>query len=736
MTADGPINLSDFVNIHAGLRQAAQENLIPPDDDEDIAKEELEAPSSNKAVFEGFYENLAEDIGAYELSGISEDLLRGIDADIQSRQDWENAAVRAVDLLGLKMEDATGEITGVGTISKVYHPLLLEAVVRYQANARGELLPASGPVKVRDDEPVGPMPVMGGPMQPGVPPPGLGPQPAMPGLAPANPMMGHNGGPGLDRDVTAEAFEKDFNHYLTVVAKEYYPDFDRMLFSMALIGCAFRKLYHCPLRRRPVSEFVPAYDLIVSNDATDLYGAGRITHRVKMRHSMLRRMQVSGVYRDIELGQPVEQISTIDQKIKSVEGLMAQPQLPADHRHTIYECYAELDLKDFPNDDGIPLPYRITIDKDSREILEIRRNWKEDDPDFQPLRRIVKYGMIPGLGFYDYGYIQLLGNTTRALTAIERQLLDAGQFANFPGFLVSKMGMRQNTNQIRIQPGGGHEIDTGGLPISAVAMPLPYKEPSVVLMQLGQAIAQDGMRLAGSAELPVGEGTADIPVGTMIALIEQSTKVLDAVHKRNHTSQQEEFEIMRDLFKEDPTALWRFAKTPARKWQQAEEFQDIELVPASDPNTPSHIHRIMQAQALLQLSAQAPQLYNQRNVHEKALRVLGIGDPDSLFNPLPPQPGTPGAPPMQPQVPPQVLAEQAKGQTRAAEQQRELQQSIVEGQIKTQELNTQAQIKATDIAAKERLAMMKMAGDQQKTKVGFLSSLMKRNQGGLNGTEQ
>lgn len=725
MTADGPINLSDFVNIHAGLRQAAQEPIAPDQDEED-AVEEVEAPKSNDAAFQGFYENLAEEINTYELSGIAGDLLEGINADIASRQDWETSAVRAVDLLGLRMDDATGEINNMGSISKVYHPLLLEAVVRYQANARGELLPANGPVKVRDDEPVAPMPVMGGAMVPGIPQPGIGPQPA-------NPMMGHNGGPGLDRDVTAEAFEKDFNHYLTVVAKEYYPDFDRMLFSMALIGCAFRKLYHCPLRRRPVSEFIPAYDLIVSNDATDLYGAGRITHRIKMRHATLRRMQVSGVYRDIDLGQANEQISAIDQKIKMVEGLNPQPQLPRDHRHTIYECYVDLDLQDLDDNDGIPLPYRVTIDKDSREVLEIRRNWKEDDEDFQPLRRIVKYGMIPGLGFYDYGYIQLLGNTTRALTAIERQLLDAGQFANFPGFLMSKMGMRQNTNQIRVQPGGGHEIDTGGLPISAVAMPLPYKEPSVVLMQLGQAIAQDGMRLAGSAELPVGEGTADIPVGTMIALVEQSTKVLDAVHKRNHSSQQEEFEIMRDLFKEDPTALWRFAKNPARKWQQAEEFGDIELVPASDPNTPSHIHRIMQAQALLQLSGQAPQLYNLRTVHEKALRVLGIENPDELMNPPPPPPGTPGA--SGPPPDPHLLAEQVKSQTRAAEQQRELQQSIVQGQIKMQEIQANAQVKAQDNQVKQQLAMTKMASDQQKTKVGFLSNLMKRKQGGLNGTE-
>lgn len=717
------------INIHAGLRQIPLSDFGDPEpdpsDDSDVAEEELEVASSNSQVFEGFYENLAEKMEDAELSSIASDILDGINADIQSRQDWQNSYNRAVDLLGLKIEDASNEVTGTGTISKVYHPLLLEAVVRYQATARGELLPANGPVKVRDDQPVSPMPVMGGPMQPGVPGP-QGPQPAMP---PPNPMMGHNGGPGLDRDILADAFEKDINHYLTVVAKEYYPDFDRMLFSMALVGCAFRKIYHCPIRRRPVSEFVPASDLIISNEATELYSAGRITHRTKMRHATLRRMQVGGIYRDIDLGQPNEQQSAIDVKIKIVEGIAPYPQLPADHRHTIYESYVELDLKDYPNPDGLPLPYRVTIDLDSRQILEIRRNWKEDDEDFLPMRRIVKYGMIPGLGFYDYGYVHLLGNTSRALTAIERQLIDAGQFANFPGFLIAKQGMRQMTNQIRIQPGGGHELDTGGLPITAVAMPLPYKEPSVVLMQLGQAIAQDAMRLAGSAELPVGEGTADIAVGTMIALLEQSTKVIDAVHKRNHATQQQEFEILRELFQEDPQALWRFAKTPARKWQQAEEFSDIELVPAADPNTPSHIHRIMQAQALIQLSTSMPQLYNLRMVHEKALRVLGIENPDELMNPPPPPPGTPGA---QPQLPPQVIAEQAKGQMREQEQQRELQQSIVQGQIKMQEIQANAQVKAQDAQQKQQLATMKLAGDQQKQKVGFLGSLLKL-RGGLAG---
>lgn len=698
--------------------------LITPQDDGSVIIGE--PPKDNKSVFKGFYENLADKIDDYKLATIAEDILQGINADLESRRDWEASIEKGIDLLGLKIESATSEVGGSGTISKVYHPLLLEAVIRYQANARSELLPANGPVKVRDDEPVVPQPKPIAPPQPVPPTGGLMPPQPMPPPAPPFappppqtmaagivPNMGHNGGPplddepSLDRDIIANAFELDYNHYLTTVAKEYYPDFDRMLFSLGLIGVAFRKMYHCALRRRPVDEWVPAQDLIISNEATELYNAGRFTHRTKMRNAVVRRMQAAGVYRDVELGYANETVEGVDSKIKQVVGIDPQPRLPADHRHTIYEAYVDLDLPGYEED--FPVPYRITIDKDSRMVLEIRRNWKEDDEDFKALRRFVKYGIIPGLGFYDYGFIHILGNTSRALTAIERQLLDAGQFANFPGMLFSKMGMKQPSNQIRVSPGSGHEIDTGGLPIQQVVMPLPYKEPSAVLAGLAQTVAQDGMRLGGSAELPVGEGTADIPVGTMIAMIEQATKPMSAVHKRNHATQQEEYEILRELFAEDPTALWKFAKTPARKWQQAEEFMDLELVPAADPNTPSHIHRIMQATALMQLSGQAPQLYDMRAVHEKALNVLGIGDTDSLMAP-PPNPNAPPPPP-----PPQVQEKLVEAQARQQEQQREMQQTALEGQQRIQQQALKNQNDQANRESHEQIAALKLVGDHQKT---------------------
>ncbi len=678
-------------------------------------------PKDSKDLLKGFYGNLADKLTDYQRADIAEDLLRGIVGDIQSRKDWEDAASRGLDLLGLRMEEA-GTDSSTGTVSRVYHTLLINAVVRYQANARAELLPSGGPVKVRDDLPVTPPPPQA------VAPPALAPpaQPPTMGAAPVppaapNPIAAALGStaftqpePGLTRDVLSNAFEQDFNHYLTVVAKEYYPDFDRMLFSLGLIGNAFRKCYHCPIRRRPVSEWVPAQDFIVSNEATDIYSAGRYTHRLKMRNAVVKRMISVGYYRDVDLSQPLDDPTEFERTIKSVEGVDPMPVLPADHRHTIYETYVDLDLPGFEED--FPVPYRVTMEKDSRQVLEIRRNWKEGDEDFIQLRRFVKYGMIPGLGFYDYGYIHLLGNTQRALTAIERQLLDAGQFANFPGFLLSRMGQRQITNQIRISPGGAQEIDTGGLPINQVAMPLPYKGADMVLMQLAQAIAQDAAQLAGTAMLPVSEGNAEVPVGTMIAMIEQNSKPSSAIHMRNHASQQEEFEILRELFKEDPRAIWKFAKNPARKWQTAEEFADLELVPASDPNTPSHIHRIMQATALIQLSAQSPGLYNMRNVHEKALRVLGVGDINELLNP-PPPPMQPGAMPPNPEMM-KMQGEVAQTKLEAAlkmqEQNAQASHDAQEGQQRMAELQIETANDQAERESRERMAGLKAVSDAHK----------------------
>lgn len=612
---------------------------------------------------ETFEANLALTLDDDELSRISQQLLDGIESDITSRQDWEAAYNRGLDLLGLKIEEATTNVNPQGSVSRVYHPLLLEAVITFQSNAFPELCPSTGPVKVRDDHT----------------------ESSTPG------MMGHNGGPDMspDRSVLADAFEKDMNHYLTAIAKEYYPDYDRMLFLLALGGCAFRKIYHCPVRKRPVSEFVAAPDLIVSNGTISLTDCGRKTHRIKMRNAAVKRMQATDHWADVPLVQPTENITPTDMKMSEIEGMAATPDLPADYQHTIYESYVELTIEgDTLCKAKYPVPYRVTVDKDSRVILEIRRNWKKNDENYREKRRLVKFPLVPGIGFYDLGYVHILGNTTRSLTAIQRQLLDAGQFSNFPGFLVTPQGQRQTTNQIRVPPGGAQEIDTGGLPINQAVMPLPYKEPSQVLAALAQQMAQDARKLGAAVEIPVGEGKADIPVGTVIAMIEQATKVMSAVHKRLHMSQQEEFEILRELFMEDPSALSRFAKKPARQWEQAVELADIELVPASDPNTPSHLHRLMQSTALVQMAQSAPQLFNLHEVAQRALKVMGIQDIDQV---LPPPPPTPPPPPPNPQL---IMAQVA---------QQDVQQRA---QNKQAELQLKAQKQASDLMLKKHQQQM------------------------------
>lgn len=669
--------LPDAMDVDVGNDNDAQTIIIDPDTGAIVthnvdgsATVDLN-PQSTTSKPTDFDANLAMHMNETDLGMVGGDIMQGIESDLQSRAELEAIYNKAIDLLGLKLEEASTEITSYGTVSKVYHPLLLEAVVRSQANARAELLPSGGPVKVRDDQPMG----------------------------------------DQNRVLLAEALEKDMNHYLTSVAKEYYPDTDKMFFSMFLSGNGFKKIYRCPIRRRPASDSVPFQDLIVSNDAVDLSSAIRITHRIYMNQSTMKRMQISGQYRkSIELGQPVDINDVNEMRIKSIEGIATGSKLPQDYRYTVYECYCDLDLQGFEHEEdgektGLPLPYRVTIDRDSRQILEIRRNWKDGDEDFRARRRFVKYPVVPGLGFYDYGYMHLLGNTTRALTAIERQLLDAGQFGNFPGLLISKHGQRQTTNQIRVPPGGAHEIDTGGMPLQDVVMPLPYKGASATLADISEKIADDGRRLGGTTEIQAGEGRADVPVGTTIALIEQATKVVSVIHKRLHSAQQEEFEILKELFAEDPTSLWKFAKNPARKWQMAEEFADLELVPAADPNVPSHIHRIMQATALIQLSQAAPQIYDMHNVHQRALQTLGIGDSDALF--APPQASAP--PPD-----PKIVMKQQELQMKQMEQQREAQTVVLETQSRQQETNSQMQDNAAERQNKLQIESMKI--EQQKIK--------------------
>lgn len=620
----------------------------------DLNPQETEKKSS------GFDANLAEDMSPADLGKVANDLLEAIEADLQSREEWVAVRAKGMDLLALKLEDAKGDVGNTSApvegMATVRHPMLLEAVLMAWSNARAELLPAAGPVKVQD--------------------------------------MGKR---SIKRDKLAEDLEKDFNWYLTKKAREYYPDTDRLLLMTVFGGSGFKKVYMDPMRRRPVSESVDAEDLIVNNAATDIRNAGRITHRIRMRSSVMKRMKVLGVYRNVGALPPTPEFDAVERKEASIEGINLDSQRPDDKDHTLYECYCEIDLPQYAprqfKGKGLPLPYRVTIDKDSREILELRRNWREDDEDCDVRTTFVHYPYIRGFGFYGWGLLHLLGNSTAALTAAWREALDAGMFANFPGFLVAKIAARQQTNEMRVPAGAGVVVDTQGQPINNMVMPLPYKDVTPGLLGMMDKVTDAVRRVAGVTEMKVGEGKQDAPVGTTIAMIEQATKVESAIHKNLHQAQSEEFELLADLFRDEPEAFWRGNRNPAQPWDEenfTKALNTYGINPVADPNTPSHVHRLMKGMALKQLQAANPQLYDARAVDEQVLKIIGFDDTDGLFAP-PQMPAPPQEDPMLLNVKMQAAAKMDELKTRAA--------------IKAAEL----QDKDKDRAEKRMLAMVDLA---------------------------
>lgn len=652
-------------------------------------------PESSRRMDDEHYENLAEFLSDAELSLIASELMQGIESDEQSRSEWVSIRAKGIDLLGLKLEQPRADVGGSGApmdgMSTVRHPLLLEACLRFQANALGELLPASGPVKVKNN--------------------GLG---------------AGNG------DVDADQLEEDMNRYLTSAngAPEYYPDTDRMLFSVGFSGMGFKKLYHCPLRRRPVSESVDAKDLIVSNEATDIRNAQRVTHRIQMRKSVMKRMMFVGAYRNIELSQPHADVDRVSQKQKKVQGIDATPQRPQDNEYTVLECYADLDIPGYEHEDedgvptGLPLPYKITLEKGSRRILEIRRNWNADDEDLQARRVFVPYQFVPMFGFYASGLLQILGNSNVALTGAWRMLLDTGMFANFPGFLYALNGDRQNNLNFQVPPGGGVGVDIAGAEdIRQKIMPLPYNTQHMPsLMALVDSIATNGQRVGGTAELPVGEGRQDAPVGTTLALLEQAAKTLDAVHKRLHQAQSEEFQILLELFREDPDAFFRFVRRDGRWSQERLEaaLNNYDLQPVADPNVPTHMHRLMTMMALKQMADASPELYNKKAVDERVLRALRIENPEDLFlTPEQMQAASGGSDPAE------VIAE-ATAQTKQAEiasreriEQQKTQIKVAELANKDRQQQQASELKLTEIAARDRQARQDRESREYVAKMGL-----------------
>jgi hypothetical protein len=568
-------------------------------------------------------ENLALRIDPIELARIAEELLDAIAADKRDRAQWEQMRAKAIEMLGLKLEDPKPDVSGSASgpaTSMVRDPILLEAVERFRANAYAELCPARGPVKVVNW-----------------------------------------GSETAATDDLARGLQKDLNYYLTTIASEYYPDTNYMLWWTGLASGTFKKVYKCPLRRRPVSEYVDGTHLIVPSNATDLKNAGRVTHEISMRRAVMKRMQILGVYRDLNLAEPMPATpGVVDAKKAAIEGKVAQPQRPEDQDYTVYESYCELDIKGFEHTQkgprgqakatGLPLPYRVAIDEGSRQILEIRRNWEEDDEDFTADIPIVLFPYSMGLSrIYGSGLGQMGGNMAAALTALLRISIDNGMFANFPGFLYSEdMGGgaagRQMDNHFRVPPGGGAGIKTGGMPIGNVVMGLPYKDISQAVVALIEQTRGVGQRLLGTGEIPVGEGRQDAPVGTTLALIEQATKILAGVHKMLHTAQSEEFRLLLKLFRADPDALWRGNRRPAlgvdkvervAKFKQA--LDEYLIVPMADPNVPSEMHRILKAMAVKQLTMGNPK-YDDIAVDRRVAQVLQIDDFDTLLAKAPMQP--------------------------------------------------------------------------------------------------
>lgn len=615
----------------------------------------------------GFYDDLSGKISDSALSMIALDLIDGIDSDIRSRQSMIESYNKGLDLLGLRQEDRSGRRFRKN-VSTVRHPVLLEAVVDFQSGFRGEMLPAEGPVKVA---------VEGGDSERG-------------------------------ENQMAKQLEDDMNYYLTNTATEYYPDTDRGAFYLGYGGTLYKKVYRCPIRKRPVSECIYLTDLIVNESATDLMNALRVTHKIEMSQSQMRRMQLAGVYRDVSLVTPTVSNDTTKSKEKSIIGVLRAGNRPKDIPFTVYECYCELVPSEYGfaergAPDGMALPYRVTLEKDSMAVLDIRRAWREDDKLYLKRLPFIKYGLVPGMGFLDYGFLHLIGNQTMALTAIWRILVDAGMFSNFPGGVRVK-GTRQTTNEIQPGPGEWPEIDTGPVDdIRKALMPLPYKEPSAVFIQLAEIIANGTQRLGGAVKLEVGEGRQNVPVGTIMAMIEQQTKTMAACHKRLHTAQKEELAKLKELFEEDPEAL--FASNPkARKWSGA-ELKDMNLVPASDPNVPAQMHRIMQATALIQLADTHPDIYNKIEVHKRALKVMGIGDASDIMN-------TPST--MDPPIPdPRILANMGQMKIKQQEigikqqqQQREAADRVAQVSMEQQKMAFEREEAQKERESRERVAMI------------------------------
>ena len=528
--------------------------------------------------------NLAEFIEESELESMASDLVSDFESDRESRSDWARAYVKGLDLLGMKIEDRQQPWAGA---SGVFHPVLTESVVRFQAQAMGELFPAGGPVRSK--------------------------------------IMGKMTPEKADQ---ADRVQNEMNYLLTEEMTEYRDELEQMLFKLPLAGSAFKKVYYDPLMDRPCAVFVPSEEFVVSYGATDLMTCPRYTHVMKKSENEIRELQVAGFYRDVELPAPSPDFSDIQEKYDELDGESAV--IEDDDRHTILEMHVTINMPDdFDDPDGIARPYVVTIDKSSREILSIRKNWYEDDQRKKKRLHFVHYRYLPGLGFYGTGLIHLIGGLAKSATSILRQLVDAGTLSNLPAGLKAR-GLRIKGDDTPLMPGEFRDVDVPGGAIRDSITFIPYKEPSSVLYSLLGNIVEEGRRIGSVADIQVGDTNAQAPVGTTLALMERSMKVMSGVQARLHAAMKKELrllaKIVHDYMPEE------YAYEVDGDFSRTDDFDKrIDVIPVSDPNAATMSQRIMQYQAALQLAQQAPQLYDMGKLHRQMLEVLGIQDADDLI---------------------------------------------------------------------------------------------------------
>lgn len=552
---------------------------LAPEDGDPVAEEEVIDPE--------FTENLADNLDEKQLTQLASDLIGDFEDDLGSRRDWIQTYVDGLELLGMKIEDRTEPWPGA---CGVYHPIMSEALVKFQAETMMETFPARGPVRTE--------------------------------------IIGEE---TSKKKEAAVRVEEDMNYQLTDRMQEYRPEHERMLWGLGLSGNAFKKVYFDPALDRQVAMYVPAEDVVIPYGASSLETAERVTHVMRKTPNELKKLQVAGFYRDVVLGDPTDTFDDIEKKIAEQQGFRAT----ADDRYKLLEMQVFLDLPGYPDEDddgqptGIALPYIVTVEKSTAEILSIRRNWHPEDVRKEKRNHFVHYSYIPGFGFYAFGLIHLIGAFAKSGTSIIRQLVDAGTLSNLPGGFKTK-GLRVKGDDNPIGPGEFRDVDVASGTMRDNIMPLPYKEPSLVLFQLLQNIVDEGRRFASAADLKVSDMSAQSPVGTTLAILERTLKVMSAVQARIFYAMKREFQLLRDIIRDYTPDEYTYEPTGDNRKAKKADYDLVSVIPVSDPNSATMSQKVVQYQAVMQLAEKFPQLYDLPYLNRQMLEVLGVKNPDKL----------------------------------------------------------------------------------------------------------